>query len=291
MPEPPLNDVDAGGEAAGAPASETLLLRYRSEYGAPPPRRIKLQIPGWAGSSAGSGDGAAAQPWHCQPFVEGATYGLELAYPYRSECVVVSEGGAIRFEGGLAAEMEEAKLPHPFGTFAAAHYGMATALDLFPPPGYALRLGPHPRYFTERTGDVPLALPGHLQRFWPRQFFAVFRAPPEGTAHVFRPGEPYAQLLVVPVDQTYDVRPMEAQLAADRAKQDRQVTLLAYFLARHLWRSDVGNWFDDKYKQLLRLFRRDGLGAVAEHLDAVEACMTPRNRAEPPPSAGPSAEE
>jgi hypothetical protein len=275
-----MTDPDAAGPRhadRGASVPDTLALRYRTEYAAPPPRRIKLQVPGWAGSSTESGDGAPAQPWHCQPFVEGATYGLELVYPYRSECVVRSEGGAIRFEGGLAAEMEAAKLPHPFGTFAAAHYGMATALDLLPPPGYALRLGPHPRYFTERTGEVPLALPGHLQRFWPRQFFAVFRAPPEGTVHVFRPGEPYAQLLVVPVDQTYEVHPMEPDLAADRASQDRQVTLFAYFLAKHLWRSDTGNWFDDKYKQLLRLFRREGMDAVRHHLQAVADRFSPRH--------------
>jgi hypothetical protein len=287
MAEP---QADGSQDSAGEPSSDALPLRYRTEYGAPPPRRIKLQIPGWAGPSTRSGDGAPAQPWHCQPFVEGATYGLELVYPYRSECAVVSEGGAIRFEGGLAAEMEEAKLPHPFGTFAAAHYGMATALDLFPPPGYALRLGPHPRYFTDATGDVPLALPGHLQRFWPRQFFAVFRAPPEGTVHVFRPGEPYAQLLVVPADQTYEVRPMEPERAADRARQDRQVTLFAYFLAKHLWRSDMGNWFDDKYKQLLRLFRRDGLDAVRDHLQAVEDRMTPLRSDSPSAEPGPADE-
>jgi hypothetical protein len=252
-----------------------LVLRWRTGYGAPPPRRIRMEIPGWAGGGNPPKDGATAEPWHCQPFVEGATHGLELVYPYRSECRVRNEGGAVRVEGELAGEMEAAGLPHPFGVFAAGHYGMATALDLLPPPGYALRLGPHPRYFTDRTGEVPLALPGHLQRFWPRQFFAVFRAPPPGGVHVFRPGEPYAQLLLVPVDEAYRVEAMEPELAEDRARQDRQVTLHAYFLAKRLWRSDTGNWFDDKYKRLLRLFRREGADAVRRHLQSVADRFSP----------------
>lgn len=255
-----------------------LELRYRASYDAPPPRRIRLEIPGWSGASVRPSEGAAAQPWHCQPFVEGATHGLELVYPYRSECRVHNEDGRIRFESDIKAEMAAAGLPQPFGAFARGHYGMGTSLDLLPPPGYALRLGPHPRCFTSDTGDVPLAVPGHLQRFWPNQFFAAFRAPPPGQVHVFRHGEPYAQLLLVRVGETYDVRPMEEEQAADRAVQERQVRSLSYMLARRLWRSANGIWFGDKYKQLLRIFRRGGLEAVRAHLQATEDRFTPRPR-------------
>ena len=254
-----------------------LALRWRTGYGAPPPRRIKLEIPGWAGHASPRRDGATAEPWHCQPFVEGATYVLELIYPYRSECAVHNDDGVLRMEGELANEMTAAGLPHPFGVFAAGHYGMATALDLFPPPGYALRLGPHPRFFTDRTGQVPLALPGHLQRFWPRQFFAVFRAPPPGGVHMFRPGEPYAQLLLVPVDETIRVEPMDADLANERAHEDRQVVALTYMLAKRLWQSNAGIWFDDKYKQLSKIFRRGGREAVSQQLKEVTARIDARN--------------
>ena len=267
-PRCPAHRSPPDPDLATTPAPE-LELRYRSVSGATPPRRIRLEIPGWAGQRV-SGEGAAAQPWHCQPFAEGATHGLELVYPYRSECRVENHGGTLRFVGDLAAEVDGVELPHPFGVFAPGFYGMTTALDLMPPPGYALRLGPHPRYFTDETGQVPLALPGHLQRFWPRQFFAVFRAPPEGSVHVFRPGEPYAQLLLVPAGETYRVMPMEPELERERATEDRQVTLLTYFLAKRLWRSDTQHWFDDKYKQLLRIFRRGGRAAVSRHLQSVE---------------------
>lgn len=267
MSEPaPEQDPDV---LAGPPAA--LELRYRAAYGAPPPRRIRLDVPGWAGAATPPADGVAAQPWHCRPFVEGATYGLELLYPYRSECRVHGDGGGIRFESDeLPAEMEAAGLQHPFGAFARGHYGMDTQLDLLPPPGYALRLGPHPRYFTDTAGQVPLALPGHLQRFWPRKFFAVFRAPPPGGVHLFRHGEPYAQLLLVRVGETVRVEPMEPEVAAGRALQERQVAGLTYFLSRRLWRSDAGIWFGDKYRQLLRIFRRGGLNAVDAHLRAVQ---------------------
>jgi hypothetical protein len=249
-------------------------LRYRTVYGAPPPRRIQLEVPGWAGPSTAHADGAPAQPWHCRPFVDGATYGLELVYPYRGDCTVHNEGGAIRFRGSLAAEMDDLGLPHPFGVFAAGHYGMATALDLLPPPGYALRLEPHPRFFTDATGEVPLAVPGHLQRFWPRQFFAVFRAPPVGGVHLFRPGEAYAQLLLVRPSERYSVVPMEPELAGERAREDQRITRFAYLLAKRVWRSDTGHWFDDKYKQLLRIFRGGGREAVGRQLQAVEESAT-----------------
>jgi hypothetical protein len=270
-PHPPAAQ-DPDVLAAPLPPLE---LRYRSSHGAPPPRRIRLQIPGWSGASIRPADGAVAQPWHCQPFVEGATHGLELVYPYQSEVRVRQEDGRIRFEGDLPAEMKAAGLSQPFGVFAAGHYGMGTGLDLLPPPGYALRLGPHPRYFTEESGDVPLAVPGHLQRFWPNQFFAAFRAPPPGQVHVFRPGEPYAQLLLVRVGETYAVEPMDAELTADRALQEQRVRSLSYMLARRLWRSAGGIWFGDKYRQLQRIFRRGGLDAVRAHLQATEARFTP----------------
>jgi hypothetical protein len=69
---------------------------------------------------------------------------------------------------------------------------------------------------------------------------------------------------------------MEPGLAEQRTREDRQVTMHTYFLAKHLWHSDTGHWFDDKYKQLLRLFRRGGRPAVSRHLQAVEDRMTPK---------------
>lgn len=55
---------------------------WRTRHKGLPPRPIKLQIPGWAGHDLNHGDGATPQPWHCPPFVDGSTYGLELLYPF-----------------------------------------------------------------------------------------------------------------------------------------------------------------------------------------------------------------
>jgi len=250
-------------------------LSYRAWNQAQPPRRIKLGIPGWAGEDTPAADGAQPQPWHCRPFVDAASYGIELVYGFETECRVTrGEDGAIRFDGDFSGEIARAKgagqdLVVPFGTFAPHHYGMTSALDVMPPPGHVLRIEPHPRFFTDMTGTVPAAVPGHIERFWPRMFFVVFKSPAVGETHVFRPGEPFAQLLVVPAQATYALSPMPEEQAEDRRTQDRQMTSLGYLLAKNLWHAGNGYWFDDKYKQLLRIYRAGGLDGVREHLRQV----------------------
>jgi hypothetical protein len=264
---PAPSDVD-GGEP------RRIELKYRAWNRAQPPRRIRLPIPGWAGEQVPAEDGARPQPWHCRPFVDAATYGIELVYAFETECRVTRDGDAIRFEGDFSAEIARAaergeRVEVPFGTFAPLHYGMTTALDVLPPPGYALRIEPHPRFFTDATGTVPCAVPGQIERFWPRMFFAVFKAPRPGETHVFRTGEPFAQLLVVPSQATYGLSPMEADEAEDRRTQDHRMSSLQWLVAKHIWKADNGLWFDDKYKQLLRIYRASGLDGVRAHLQTL----------------------
>ena len=54
------------------------LLKYRLHGLRPPPRIIKLAIPGWAGEQQPRADGSHEQPWHCLPYTESARYGVEL---------------------------------------------------------------------------------------------------------------------------------------------------------------------------------------------------------------------
>jgi hypothetical protein len=252
-------------------------LSYRVLNPALPPRRVKLGIPGWAGDDVAAEDGAKPQPWHCKPFIDAASYGIELVYGFETECrVTAGEDGSIHFDGDFTEEIERGnhagqKMTHPFGVFAPHHYGMSAAVDLMPPPGYVLRIEPHPRFFTDRTGSVPCAVPGHLERFWPRMFFVVFKAPAPGQTHVFRQGEPFAQALVVPAQVTYGLEPMEPEQVEDRKTQDRQMTGLGFLLSKHIWKADSGLIFDDKYKQLLRIFRAGGMDGVREHLRQVAA--------------------
>lgn len=68
-------------------------IKYRTWFKGVAPRPIRLEIPGWAGEK----NWESGQPWHCKPFVDGATYGLELIYPYDTEVAVVSKNGVSEF--------------------------------------------------------------------------------------------------------------------------------------------------------------------------------------------------
>ena len=81
-----------------------LTVKFATYANALPPQRIRLEKPGWAGDERKMVDGSEPQPWHCLPFVEAATYGLELVYPYETECHVVNDGGKVRFEFDYANE-------------------------------------------------------------------------------------------------------------------------------------------------------------------------------------------
>ena len=65
--------------------------------------------------------------------------------------------------------------------------------------GMAIRTEPHPRFYTDRTDTVPIAVPALIRNWWPMMFFTVFKAPAEGRTHVFRRNEPFAQIIVIPV--------------------------------------------------------------------------------------------
>jgi hypothetical protein len=105
---------------------EKIELKYRQLDKATAPRPIRLDVGGWAGESQRPQDGAETQPWHCLPFVEGSTYGLELVYDREVGCQVVNDGGTIRFErdGKIDESRDE------FTTFARGHYGFNTELDI-----------------------------------------------------------------------------------------------------------------------------------------------------------------
>lgn len=249
---------------------DKLLLKYRTWHKRVAPRPIKLALPGWAGDPSQRGDGARAQPWHCLPFVEGATYGLELVYPFDAECRVhVDAQGALHVEGDFSQEEPRGMYAGPpISQFAPGHYGLASALDLQPPPGYVLRLETHPRYYTDTTYTVPLCVPGHLQsEWWPRIFFAVFKFPPPGQVHIFRKGEPYAQVLVVPRKALYDLREMTPEETAARAQRDRDIMELAEFYTENRWQDHVGNPFNDKYKVLSRAFATNGEEGIRQLLE------------------------
>jgi Flp pilus assembly protein TadD len=238
-------------------------LKYRTFGKGLPPRPIRLEIPGWAGDTSKMEDGSVPQPWHCNPFVEASTYGLELIYPYDTECHVINESGQVRIEWDFAGEADAGITGGEFVQFAPNHYGFNTSLDVQAPPGHVLRLEPHPRYFTDRSGAVPCPIIGHLQtEWWPKLFFVAFKAPLAGQRHVFRKGEAYAQLIVVPGRVSYNVEAMTAQEADDRLALESSLAGAKDYIAEHAWHDHRGQTFNNQYKVLTRVFHTAGAEGV-----------------------------
>lgn len=61
-------------------------------------------------------------------------------------------------------------------------------LDLKVGKDWAVRTEPHPRFYTDTTGTVPIAVPALLRtEWWPMISFVVFKSPAEGETHIFPP--------------------------------------------------------------------------------------------------------
>jgi Flp pilus assembly protein TadD len=259
---------------------DKLTIKYATYANALPPRRVKLEKPGWAGDLRKMEDGSEPQPWHCLPFVEAATYGLELLYPYETECVVVNDNGDVRFEFDYEKEPGGILTGGEFITFfpkpPAKFYLFNTRIDLQAPPGHVLRTEPHPRAFSDETGTAPLAICGHVQsEWWSRKLFVVFKSPPPGGRNVFRKGDPYAQILFVPQRANYELERFTPDEEAARRKRENDVDATKLHIATNVWKNPTNSEFSDYYKILARAFQRDGQsgveGAVAEGVRRHEA--------------------
>ena len=229
------------------------LVKYRTYAPGLNPRCTKLEVPGWAGERQPRKDGSMEQAWHCLPFSEAARYGIELFYPYDVEFRVSVDGGKLRLDGdfGLAPEGYGGEWP-PFRTFGNLYYTYQLSLDLKVEEGFAIRTEPHPRFYTNSTNTTPIAVPALLRRWWPMVYFLVFKAPPEGGVHVFRPGEPFVQILVVPEEAEFDLAPMPEEEAAERELQSRRIYESRSTLSAETeWTSATNTVFDGTYRHIL----------------------------------------
>ena len=254
--------------------SEPIRVKYRTHYQGIPPKPIKLQIPGWAGYDHSPMEAGKIQPWHCPPFVEGNTYGLELLYPFDTECHISVVNGEIKFEGDFSEEEKKVArfnipLP-PFKSFAPGYFGMTSCLDIDVPEGYIMRIEPHPRFYTDETDTVPFLLPGHIQtQWWSRIFFVVFKYPRPGQKYIFRKNEPYAQLLILPKKVSYDIVEMSKAEEQARRIQDHQITTNADKISKSI-KSSSGHDFDHKYRILSTIYAKKGKTGVEEFLNELE---------------------
>jgi hypothetical protein len=235
-------------------------------------RPIKLTIPGWPGQSRDHGDGALAQPWHCPPFVEGSTYGLELIFPLETEIRVESIDGRLQFHADHKAIAAQGAAM-TFAQFAPSHYGMNACVDAISPPGHVVRIEPHPSFFTDQTGTIPCAVIGNLQTiWWPQFFFVVFKAPPPGHIHIFSPGQPYAQILFVPQRANYELTRMTDQEFANRQRLADQIKSNVKSIAKNIWTDRHGGTFADTYKVLAAAYAKGGTAEVAKVAGQAQPC-------------------
>jgi hypothetical protein len=216
------------------------------------PRRTKLEVPGWAGKREPRKDGSREYAWHCVPFSESARYGIELFYPFDNELHVTTRSGRLILEGDFGPAPETGLQWPPFRNFGDQFYTYQILLDLKVEEGLAIRIEPHPRFYTDQTDTVPIAVPALLRRWWPMMNFAVFKSPAEGRTHIFRPGEPFAQIIVIPAESEFELVEMGEEEAAERELQSRRIHESRDTLSADThWISSTNTVFDGTYRHLL----------------------------------------
>jgi hypothetical protein len=243
-------------------------IKFRAQNPRLNPRRTKLEIPGWAGQRAPRADGSQEYAWHCVPFSESARYGIELFYPFDNELTVSTRDGRLQLEGDFGPPPAPNLQWPPFRTFGEVYYTFQILLDLKVEKGFAIRTEPHPRFYTDPTDTTPIAVPALIRNWWPMMFFLVFKSPAEGRSHIFRSGEPFAQVIVVPEPSEFDVLPMTEEEAAEREVQARRIHLSREKLsADTTWKSATNTVFDGTYRHMLGAANQRGRRPGAKPAD------------------------
>ena len=229
-------------------------VKYRLVNPRLAPRRTKLEMPGWAGKPEPRTDGSHEYAWHCAPFTEGAQYGVEIFYPYDNEMHVTRKNGKPVFEGDFGPPPTTDIMWPPFRNFGDDYYTYQLLFDLKVGKEWAVRSEPHPRFYTDTSDTVPIAVPALLRtEWWPMISFVVFKTPPEGRTHIFRPGEPMLQLLILPITSDFTLVPMDDEEAAEREMRGRRIHASRPTLAADTtWKSSTDTIFDGTYRFLLR---------------------------------------
>jgi len=180
-----------------------------------------------------------------------------LFYPYDVELHVTTRDGRVVLLGDFGPDPETGVNWPPFRTFGEGYYTYQLLLDVQVEGDMAVRTEPHPRFYTSAADDVPIAVPALLRTsWWPMISFVVFKAPPEGRTHIFRPGEPFMQMVFLPAEAAFDLVPMNEEEAAEREMRGRRIHASRDTLgAESRWTSSTNTVFDGTYRQILRAAR------------------------------------
>lgn len=239
------------------------VMKYRIHGPGLPPRPTQLPVPGWAGEAQPRADGSHEQIWHCIPFSEGAKYGVELLYPFEQELRVTTFRGRVKLEADWGPDPGNGLNWPPFRPFGEAFYSYQIVLDLLVGPEWAICTEPHPRFYADTTSSTPIAVPALIRTsWWPMIFFVIFKAPPKGVTHVFRKGEGFAQVLVIPAEPDLTLEPMGEAEAAERELRSRRIRDSRDTLSEGTrWLSTTNTVFDGTYRHMLRAAKARERGA------------------------------
>jgi hypothetical protein len=229
-------------------------IKYRLLEPRLSPRRTKLEMPGWAGQPEPRKDGSHEYAWHCMPFTECAQYGIELFYPFDNELRVTRSDGQLRLEGDFGPDPGTGLQWPPFRNFGDDFYTYQILIDLKVSGDMAVLTLPHPRFYTDTSDSVPIAVPALLRTsWWPMISFVVFKSPPEGRTHLFKPGEPFMQMLFVPAEPEFELVEMNEEEAAEREVRGSRIHVSRDTLSKDTWwTSSTNTVFDGTYRHLLR---------------------------------------
>ena len=239
-------------------------VKYRLHGPGLPPRPVEMPVPGWAGEAQPRADGSHEQVWHCAPFSESARYGLEILYPFEQELRVRTLRGRVKLEADWGDDPQNGLNWPPFRPFGEGYYSYQIVLDLQVETGWAIRTEPHPRFYTDANNEVPLAVPALIRsEWWPMIFFVIFKAPPRGCTHVFRHGEPFASVIVLPSEPDLTLDPMTQEEAAEREMRARRLRASRDALAEgSRWLSSTHTVFDGTYRHMLRAAKARDRGTM-----------------------------
>ena len=160
-------------------------VKFRLVNPALAPRRTKIEMPGWAGQPKPRADGSHEYAWHCAPSPKARNTASRFSIRTRTSCASLSGT-----ENGFSTAISD---PTPKATCSCRHSAASAMnitlyqllLDLKVGTEWAVRTEPHPRFYTDTTGTVPIAVPALLRtEWWPMISFIVFKAPMEGQAHI-----------------------------------------------------------------------------------------------------------
>jgi hypothetical protein len=164
---------------------------------------------------------------------------------------VRTQDGHLVFDGDFGPAPGDGRMWPPFRTFGEHFYTYQLLLDLKVEAGLAIKIEPHPRFYTDPAGSVPIAVPALMRNWWPMMFFMVFKSPVEGSTHIFRPNEPFAQFTVIPEEFDFDLVEMNVEEAAERELQARRIhESRATLSADTQWTSASNTVFDATYRRI-----------------------------------------